>query len=389
VWLVGGTRPEALKLAPVVTALRHRLVKPLVVATGQHPAMFHQGLAAFGIEPDIDIRLHRRAGTQAELAAGLLDALDREICQRPPGAIVVQGDTSSAFVGAMAAFWRQVPVVHLEAGLRSHDLTSPFPEEGNRKLIAQVAACHLAPTRAAAENLLAEGVPAARVTITGNTVVDAALTIAESRRDYSVAALRKIDEDLASGCRLLLVTMHRRESWGEPLRNVLNAVRDLLALHPDLRVVLPAHPNPIVYSDVVEALGGHPDVTITEPLAYPDLVWAMARSTLILSDSGGIQEEAPSFGVPVLVLREVTERMEAVDAGCALLLGTDRARIVETALRLLGDDSERARMTSCGNPFGDGRAARRAAAVIMRLLGLPAEAVGDFHAPHLAPAAIA
>src|SRR4051794_14551815 len=362
VWLVGGTRPEALKLAPLAEALyRQRSVRPVIVATGQHPSMFHQGLAAFGLRPDRDIRLRRETGTPAELTARLTPELDGALAADAPAAVVVQGDTSSALVGALVAFWRRVPVTHLEAGLRSGDLGAPFPEEANRKLISQVAALHLAPTRAAALNLAADGIPEAAVEVVGNTVVDAVLAVAERSTRAAHPGLRAAERGLADGQRLVLVTVHRRESWGEPLRAVLAAVRDLLAARPDITVVLPVHPNPVVRADVMSLLGDHPRVVVTDPLDYPDLVWVLARSTLVLSDSGGIQEEAPSFGVPVLVLREVTERTEAVDAGCAVLLGTDRERIVDTAGRLLDDEAARVRMTSRGNPFGDGHAGERAA----------------------------
>lgn len=371
VWLVGGTRPEALKLAPLAEALRRqRALRPVVVATGQHPSMFHQGLAAFGLQPDHDIRLRRETGSPAELTARLTPELDGALAADAPDAVVVQGDTTSALVGALTAFWRQIPVTHLEAGLRSHDLTAPFPEEANRKLISQVTALHLAPTRAAALNLAAEGVPESAVEVVGNTVVDAVLAVAERCTRFTHPALAAAERGLADGQRLVLVTVHRRESWGAPLRSVLAAVRDLLAVHPDVTAVVPVHPNPAVRADVVSVLGEHPRVVVTDPLDYPDLVWVLARSTLVLSDSGGIQEEAPSFGVPVLVLREVTERTEAVDAGCALLLGTDRERIAGTAGWLLDDDAARVRMTSRGNPFGDGHAADRAATAIARLIGL-------------------
>lgn len=369
VWLLGGTRPEALKLAPLVGALeRNGGAGPVVVATGQHPTMFHQGMAAFGIVPDRVLRLCRESGSQAELAARLAEGLDPWLQADRPAAVVVQGDTSSALIGALAAFWHQVPVVHLEAGLRSHDLTSPFPEEGNRKLIGQIAALHLAPTVAAAANLAAEGIAADRVRVVGNTVVDAVLAVAERAARFTEPALVPVEQHLSSGRRLVLVTVHRRESWGEPLRAVLEAVRSLLDRHPDVVVVLPAHPNPAVRTDVQAVLGGHERAVVTDPLVYPDLVRLLQHATLVLSDSGGIQEEAPSFGVPVLVLRDRTERIEAIQAGCAILVGTDRATVAAHADRLLTDESARMAMTSRGNPFGDGRAADRSATAIARLV---------------------
>jgi len=370
VWLVGGTRPEAVKLAPLVSVLRHQgLVRPVVVATGQHPSMFHQGLAAFGERPDIDVEIDRQTGTQAELSVQLIAALDHELALAPPAAVVVQGDTSTALAAALSAFWRQIPIVHLEAGLRSYDLASPYPEEGNRRMIGQISALHLAPTPAAAANLVAEGIPRRAMEIVGNTVVDAALAMAGRDDTYADPNLRYLEHSSLARHRLMLVTMHRRESWGEPLRRVLAGVLDLLDRHSDLIAVLPAHPNPVVRRDVMAMLADDPRVVVTDPLCYPDLVRILERATLVLSDSGGIQEEAPTFGVPVLVLREHTERTEAIAAGCARLLGTDRKRIVAVADRLLEDEAARCAMTSSGNPFGDGQAGARSAVALARLVG--------------------
>jgi UDP-N-acetylglucosamine 2-epimerase (non-hydrolysing) len=345
-------------------------INPLTVASGQHPTMFHQGLAAFGLRPDIDIGLHRNRGDQAELAARLIEELDRKMAIRPPAGVVVQGDTSTALITALIAFWRSVPVVHLEAGLRSHDLSAPFPEEANRRLIDQIASLHLAPTPSAAANLNAEGVRNEGVIVTGNTIVDAVLAVAGRPERLSRAALRAVADRVEQGRRLLLVTVHRRESWGAPMREILTGVAEILARYPDVEVVLPMHPNPAVRADVAAVLGGNDRALLTEPLDYPDLVGLLRRATLVLSDSGGIQEEAPTFRVPVLVLREVTERTEAVDAGCALLLGTERARIVATTAVLLDDDEARAAITSGGNPFGDGFAAQRAEQAVAWLFGL-------------------
>ncbi|WP_279579067.1 non-hydrolyzing UDP-N-acetylglucosamine 2-epimerase [Fodinicola feengrottensis] len=239
---------------------------------------------------------------------------------RQPAAVVVQGDTTTTLAGALGAFWRRIPVVHLEAGLRSYDLTSPFPEEANRKLVGQVAALHLTPTAVAAANLAAEGIASERVLTVGNTVVDAVLEVAGKCRPYQDSRLAAVDAEVRAGRRrLVLVTVHRRESWGEPMERVLRAVAEIVLTHPDIEVVLPAHPNPAVFGQVQEILGQLDRITVTEPLSYSDLARVLSVATLVLSDSGGIQEEAPSFGVPVLVLRDVTERMEAVDAGvCAV-----------------------------------------------------------------------
>lgn len=369
VWLIGGTRPEAIKLAPVAMALAYqRLIRPIVVATGQHPSMFQQALATFGLRPDRELRPERTTGSQAELVARLSELLDAQLCLDPPDAVLVQGDTTSAFVGALTAFWRQIPVVHLEAGLRSHDLAAPFPEEANRRMVDQVAAFHLAPTQAAAANLLAEGIPAERVEVIGNTVVDAVLSVAGTTKRFSEPALEPVETCLSEGQRLLLVTVHRRESWGKPMRSVLHAVRDILDAHPGAVAAIPVHPNPSVRAEVVSVLGTDRRVVISPPVEYSDLVRLMELSTLILSDSGGIQEEAPSFGVPVLVLRDKTERPEAVEAGSSFLVGTDRSRIVAEANRLLSENIWP--KASARNPFGDGCAGERAAIALARFLAV-------------------
>jgi len=367
VLLLVGTRPEAVKIAPVVMALTgHPALRPVIVHSGQHPAMVHQALRPFGLRPDFEITVDRRTGSQAELVAAVLPALDELIVRRRPAAVVVQGDTNTTLAGALAAFWRQVPVVHLEAGLRSGDLAAPFPEEGSRQMVSRLAALHLAPTQAAASALRAESVPSGRIVITGNTVVDAVQHIAHADRPAENPAVSAVEHQVdAFGARLMLVTAHRRESWGEPLARVLQAVRAIVDHHHDLIVLLPAHPNPAVGAQVQAALGDHPRVAITGPLEYPDLVRVLRFADLVLTDSGGIQEEAPSFGTPVLVLRDVTERREAIDAGCAWLVGTEPARIVAEATRVLRSGL---RISLNRNPYGDGRAGGRVAHELVRLL---------------------
>jgi UDP-N-acetylglucosamine 2-epimerase (non-hydrolysing) len=372
VHLIAGTRPEAIKLAPVVSAMRAAgRVRPVLVASGQHPAMVAQALAAFDLEPDITLPVERHTGSQPELLTEMVRALDALLAERKPAAVVVQGDTTTTLGGALAAFWRQIPVVHLEAGLRSGDLDSPFPEEGNRRLVGQIAALHLAPTALAATNLLDEGVSAARVVLTGNTVVDAALTVAGRQLPFEDERLADVVARVDAGtARLVLVTAHRRESWGPPLDRILAAVRALLDRYPDVHVVLPSHPNPAVRAQVESGLRGLARVTVTDPLPYPALTRLLSRAYLVLTDSGGIQEEAPSFGVPALVLRDVTERVESLTAGCARLVGTDPDRIVAEAVRLLDDRVIRDGMTAAGNPYGDGRAAARTEAAVAGLLGV-------------------
>jgi UDP-N-acetylglucosamine 2-epimerase (non-hydrolysing) len=370
--LVAGTRPEAIKLAPVADRMAAAgLLQPSLVASGQHPEMVAQALDAFGRTPDQVVALDRRTGSQSELLARLTEGLDELVAASGAAAVVVQGDTTTTLAAALVAFWRRLPVVHLEAGLRSYDLDSPFPEEANRRLVGQLAARHLAPTAPAAANLRREGVPAAAVLVTGNTVVDAVTTVAARRSPYRDPRLSAVDATATAGAeRLVLVTAHRRESWGPPLDGILAAVRQLVEARPWLRVVLPAHPNPAVRAQVDAALSGVDRVLVTDPLPYSDFARLLSVAHLVLSDSGGVQEEAPSFGVPVLVLREVTERMEAVEAGCARLVGTDPDRIVKEAARLLDDSTARAEMVAAGNPFGDGRAAERAARSVAHLLGL-------------------
>lgn len=377
VHLIAGTRPEAIKLAPLVPALRDEGLEPVFLASGQHPTMVHQALDAFGLAPDLTLKINRRSGTQAELMAELIATLAP--LSDKPRAVVVQGDTTTVLAAAMVAFWSKTPVVHLEAGLRSHDLSAPFPEEANRKMVGQIARLHLAPTADAQANLVSEGVAKEDVVVTGNTVVDAVLAISQRRNRIDAAEVSRFVERARAGIsRLLLVTMHRRESWGAPLDRVLSSVHGLLEAYQDVEIIVPAHPNPQVGAQVRKALGHHPRALVVPPLSYEVLVPVLAASTLVLSDSGGIQEEAPTFGVPVLVLRDVTERMEAVHAGCAVLVGTDPRAICATASRLLDDETERRAMVAGGNPFGDGMAAQRAAAAIAWMLGRKSAAPEEF-----------
>jgi UDP-N-acetylglucosamine 2-epimerase (non-hydrolysing) len=372
VHLIAGTRPEAIKLAPVAAAMAAAgRLRPVMVASGQHPTMVSQALAAFDQSPDVTLTVERETGSQPELLTEMIRQLDELFGSRPPAAVVVQGDTTTTLAGALAAFWRRIPVIHLEAGLRSGDLDSPFPEEGNRRVVGQLAQLHLAPTTLAATNLLNENIPAHQVVITGNTVVDAALDVAGRQAPFDdprVAAA--VADTAACDGRLLLVTAHRRESWGEPLDRVLAAVGEIIERYPDVRVVLPSHPNPAVRAQVEAALGAVDRVTVTDPLPYAQLARLLSLAYLTLTDSGGIQEEAPSFRVPALVLREVTERVESIEAGCAKLVGTDTALIIAEAANLLDDPAACVAMTAAGNPYGDGRAAYRTEQAVAALLGL-------------------
>jgi UDP-N-acetylglucosamine 2-epimerase (non-hydrolysing) len=389
VFLIAGTRPEAVKMAPVAAAMfAGGRIRPVLVNSGQHPEMVEQALESFGFAADVRLKLNRVTGGQAELTSQLIEELDRLFTERSPSAVLVQGDTTTTLAGALAAFWQQIPVVHLEAGLRSHDLTSPFPEEGNRKMVGQLASLHLAPTTDSAAHLAAESLQGNNVLTIGNTVVDAVLDVAARRAPYGDIRLQEIENRVQGGqSRLVLVTTHRRESWGEPLDRVLRAVADIVEARPDVEIVLPAHPNPAVRRQVMDVLGGVSRVTITDPLPYAQMARLLAQCTLVLSDSGGIQEEAPSFGVPALVLRDVTERMEAVNAGCAVLVGTDRERITSLTVRLLDNPSVREAMTADGNPFGDGLASVRTEQALAWLLGLQQQRPDEF-APYAGSATL-
>lgn len=364
--LVVGTRPEAIKVAPVALAARESRVRPLLVATGQHADPVRDALAEFGLAADVDLAVPRSAtGTQAELFAALLPGLQAVLIEHRAAATLVQGDTASALAGALAATWQRSPVVHLEAGLRSFDRDNPFPEEAYRCAIGSLTRLHLAPTDVAVANLRAEGVARDRILRIGNTIVDAGRLAVANRT-----------EPPASGRRQVLVTAHRRENWGEPLRSVLEALRQIVAAVDDVEVLIPVHPNPAVADVVRSALADLDRVRIVEPLSHPQFLEALAASTLVLTDSGGVQEEAPTFGVPTLVLRETTERPEAIEAGTAQLVGTDTARVAGRAIELLTHEDRRRAMTVAESPFGDGASAARAVAAVAWVLGLgerPAE----------------
>lgn len=368
VMVVYGTRPEAIKMAPLILALRaDTRFRVQVVVTGQHREMLDQVNEAFGIEPDRDLDIHRPGQTLTDITMRTLNRLTATLELSRPDAVLVQGDTSTTFVAALAAFYTGVTVVHTEAGLRTGNPRSPFPEEINRRLTTQLAALHLAPTTTARENLLREGVDPDRVVVTGNSVIDA-LHITVNGRP------RITDPDLASrlalGRPLVLVTAHRRESWGEPLRQVGRALARLAAAHPDHDFVFPAHRNPLVRDAILPAVAGSQNVIVSEPLPYPQFCAVLERSRVVLTDSGGIQEEAPSLGKPVLVMRETTERPEAVAAGTARLVGTEEDAIVHAVSALLTDSRAYERMARAVNPYGDGRAAERTVKAFARLFGI-------------------
>jgi UDP-N-acetylglucosamine 2-epimerase (non-hydrolysing) len=359
--VVVGTRPEAIKLAPVVHALRREPgLETRLVATAQHREMLDQALADFDLRPDVDLDVMRAGQGLAELTARLLTALAETFAVERPDLVLVQGDTSTVLTAALAAFYAGVPVGHVEAGLRSGDLGDPFPEEANRRLAGVLATLHFAPTERARRHLLESGVPADRIVLTGNTVIDALRHV----------AARLPPAPPSDGRRMVLLTAHRRENWGEPIRRVCRAVRDVLEARPDVGVVFPVHRNPIVREVVWAELGGHPRVELREPVDYRAMVDLERRCYLALTDSGGLQEELPSFGKPVLVLRQKTERPEAIEAGCARLIGTGREAVEASLLELLDDPGAYAAMARVVNPFGDGQASERIAASVRAFLGL-------------------
>lgn len=364
VFFVFGTRPEAIKLCPLVHALRSRrdTFDVQVCVTGQHRSMLDQVLAVFDVKPDYDLDLMQSGQTLTALTARILGGLEPVLSRAKPDVLLVQGDTTTTMAGALAAFYQGIAVGHVEAGLRTGDLRQPFPEEMNRVLTSRMATLHFAPTERAAQALRAEGVAAESVFVTGNTGIDAVLYVRDRLASGALDA-RSIP-GLDPARKTIVVTSHRRESFGAGFERSMRALRRL-ADRGDVQVVYPVHRNPNVLGPAHEMLGGHPNVLLIEPLSYVPFVELMRKSWLIITDSGGVQEEAPSLGRPVLVLREKTERPEAVLAGTVKLVGTDEERIVAEASRLLDDRGEYERMTRVHNPYGDGHACERIMAALV------------------------
>ncbi len=355
-----GTRPEAIKLCPAIRAVRESDsgLEAFACVTAQHRAMLDQVLDCFELQPDYDLNLMTPGQTLAQTTSRVLAALDPLLASEKFDMAVVQGDTTTTMAGAMGAFYRGIPVAHVEAGLRTGDLTQPFPEEMNRVVTSRLAALHFAPTARSRCNLLAEGVAADRILVTGNTGIDAVLYIADAleRGAVEVNPWKWRDESR----KLIVVTAHRRESFGDGIERICDALAEL-AGRRDVQIVYPVHRNPNVHEPVTRLLGGVANVVLIDPLEYPAFVDLMRRAHIIVTDSGGIQEEAPSLGKPVLVMRDCTERPEAVEAGTVKLVGADPEHIVDEAARLLDDADEYARMSRIHNPYGDGRASRRIA----------------------------
>ena len=365
--LIFGTRPEAIKLCPLVLAMREDpSFRPHVCVTGQHRQILNQMLDVFGVSPDVDLDLMQPSQTLADLTARSVSAVDRYLAEHQPDAVLVQGDTTTAFAASLAAFYRRVPLGHVEAGLRTGNKHSPFPEEINRVLVSRLADYHFAPTEQARRNLLAEGVNDRRISVTGNTVIDA-LHFAVAKVRQNPAEISGLPTELRDESRdrpLVLMTGHRRENFGPGMEAICQAIRRLTTRFPETAFVYPVHPNPQVRKPVFRMLDGRQNVHLLEPLSYLPFVALLDRCTLVLTDSGGVQEEAPSLGKPVLVMRDTTERPEVVEAGAARLVGTDTDNIVENVSTLLTDSAAYRRMARATNPYGDGNACGRILAAL-------------------------
>ncbi|NJO78608.1 MAG: UDP-N-acetylglucosamine 2-epimerase (non-hydrolyzing) [Cyanobacteria bacterium RM1_2_2] len=363
VCIILGTRPEAIKLAPVIQQFQQDAAfQTQVVLTGQHQEMVAQVMQLFSLQADHDLAIMQHGQTLTDITCRSIQGLEQLFQQVQPQIVLVQGDTTTAFAAALAAFYHKIPVGHVEAGLRTDNLYNPFPEEANRRLISQITQLHFAPTALSVENLQRSGV-VGKIYNTGNTVIDALLTVAERQPACPVTGLDWNQH------RVLLSTVHRRENWGEPLQAIAQGFLKVLDKFPDTALLLPLHRNPTVRDPLQSILGEHPRVFLTEPLDYAELVGAIQRCYLLLTDSGGLQEEAPSLGKPVLVLRETTERPEAVTAGTAKLIGTETERIFQEAATLLSQPDAYQRMANAINPFGDGHASARIAQAVKQFFG--------------------
>jgi UDP-N-acetylglucosamine 2-epimerase (non-hydrolysing) len=374
--VIFGTRPDTIKLAPIILELRkHPHFRVINIATAQHRQMLDQVLDVFGIKPDFDLNIMEPKQSLAKLTKNTIAGLDDILVETKPDMVLVQGDTTTTFVGSLAAFYRQIPVGHVEAGLRTQDKANPFPEEINRRLTSCIADLHFAPTSTAKRALLKEHIPAGHIIVTGNSVIDALR--------YSIKKVyrfpdHRLNEYVQEQRRIILLTMHRRENWGTPMIGACEAVRTLANRYQADRFVFPVHLNPIVHDVVYPILGDLKNVILIEPLPYGDFVNLMARSYLILTDSGGVQEEGPSLGKPVLVLRKVTERPEAVQFGTAKLVGMERKKITSAAKTLLDNSKAYQRMASATNPYGDGHASRRTVQALEHFFGFSKKKPSEF-----------
>lgn len=375
--MIFGTRPDTIKMAPIIKALSEHPehFKVLTIATAQHRQMLDQVLDVFSIKPDYDLNIMQPRQTLATVTSKTITGLDEILEIEKPDMVLVQGDTSTTFVGSLAAFYRQIPIGHVEAGLRTNDPKNPFPEEINRRLTSVMTDIHFAPTETAKKALLKEGYAPDTIFVTGNTVVDALGFSVKKNYHFAVDVLNKI---AATKKKIVLVTMHRRENWGKPMEGAANAVKRLSAKYPDYNFVFPVHLNPVVRDIVYPILQGVGNVSLIEPLDYLDFVNIMSLSHLILTDSGGVQEEGPAFGIPILVLRSVTERPEAVEYGTVKLVGLDEEKIFNTAVELFENAEAYKKMANAVNPYGDGKASDRHIKIISNYFGMTNEKIEEF-----------
>ena len=377
VMTIFGTRPEAIKMAPLVLELQSRQgIQPICCVTAQHREMLDAVLEIFRLKPDYDLNIMEPRQTLSTITTKCLLGMEGALEEAKPDLVLVHGDTSTTFAGALAAFYRQIPVGHVEAGLRTWDKYSPFPEEMNRKLVGDIADLHFCPTPANRENLAREGITDG-VFVTGNTVIDALKTTVRPDYQFATQALNSLDY---AGKRIILVTCHRRENYGQPMTNIMTALRRLADAFPDVELVYPVHLSPVVREAAGKYLSGHPRIHLIDPLSADEMHNLMARAYLVMTDSGGLQEEAPALGRPVLVLRRETERPEAVRAGTVRLAGTEEEEIFSLASELLHDERAYHAMAHAVNPYGDGQACRRIADAIEWKFGLRADKPDEFQA---------
>lgn len=378
--VIFGTRPDTIKLAPIILELKKnsKHFKVLSIATAQHREMLDQVLNIFRIRPDYDLDIMKPNQSLSSITENIIEKLDKVLEKEAPDMVLVQGDTTTTFVGSLAAFYRQIPVVHVEAGLRTNDKANPFPEEINRRLTSVITDIHLAPTETAKRALLKENMAANSIYITGNTVIDALKMSVKNNYEFTVPLLNEI---IARKKKIVLLTMHRRENLGEPMQGACNAVKRLAKKYPNINFVFPVHLNPIVREIVFNTLSNLKNVFLIAPLDYADFVNFMSKSYLIITDSGGVQEEGPHFGIPILVLRKVTERPEAVKYGTVKLVGLDEEKIFSAAKKLIENRDAYKKMATAVNPYGDGLSSKRTVQIIKNYFGLSKRRVEEF-IPH-------
>ena len=373
--LVFGTRPEAIKMAPVAYALKNvEFFELQIVLTAQHRELLDQVMEIFKLKADYDLNIMQEKQTLTQITVRVLEGLERIWQKDTPDMVLVHGDTTTTFATSLAAFYKKIPIGHVEAGLRTYDKYQPYPEEMNRHLTGVLSDLHFAPTRRAKENLLKENVPSNNVFVTGNTVIDALLFVYNTLDKFEI----NLPVEIPKG-KYILVTSHRRENWGKPLENIALALKEILNEFEDLYIVYPVHPNPIIRDTVNSILGNEKRAILISPVDYVTMAYLIANCKLVLTDSGGLQEEAPSLGKPVLVLREVTERPEAVEAGTVKIIGTDRQRIVEEVRKLLLDKDEYNKMAKALNPYGDGKASERIRDILIYYFGFSSSLPIEFN----------